>query len=324
MNPSTTCNMEIEAKMTLAEFKMWSEPSLRSYLSLRKKNIDGDFETLVYRAMAAYEENIPVDSEAEQRSRTLTSEYKKKLIVPDFDTVLPDPFSLSDGWLSESKDSGLQHWPSVYFMDIDKYLQIINFSSDLMCRLRSEYKEGKAYRYFKCDWVKEIFFHNVNSFSKYCFLKGRVTPSMRTNNAAYYVWVAVEKNGEQPGGKIISGYCSCTAGLLGCCNHVIALLFRVEAAVRTGATKPSSTSLLSKWNVPTGNRSKITHKPISEMTFNKYHYRKDNNITKDKILNANEKYKKFEFASPSKINILADKKKMCQNLFDKLKKSIIR
>ena len=95
--------------------------------------------------MATYEQNIPVDFEAELRSKTLMNEYKTKLIIPDTDTVLPDPFSLKDGWLSESKDSGLQHWPSVYFMDIDKYLQKVNFSSDLMCRLKSEYKEGKAF-----------------------------------------------------------------------------------------------------------------------------------------------------------------------------------
>ena len=216
--------------------------------------------------MAAYEENIPVCSEAELRSRTLLEEYKKKLVLTN--ATLPDPFSLNNGWLSETKGNGLIHWPSIHIMDIDKYLQIINYSSDLMTKLKSEYKEGKAYRYFQCEWVKEIFYHPITNFSNYCFLKGRVIPSMRTNNAAYYVWVAVEKDGEKPGGNVVSGYCSCTAGLLGCCNHVIAMLFRVEAAVRTGATKPSSTSLPCKWNVPSGSKSKIIHKPISDMTFN--------------------------------------------------------
>ena len=42
---SETCNDD----MTVADFKMWSELSLKNYLSLRKKNIEGDFETLVYR-----------------------------------------------------------------------------------------------------------------------------------------------------------------------------------------------------------------------------------------------------------------------------------
>ena len=35
-------------QMTLTEFKMWSELSLKNYLSLRKKNVEGDFETLVH------------------------------------------------------------------------------------------------------------------------------------------------------------------------------------------------------------------------------------------------------------------------------------
>ena len=36
-------------KMTVSDFKKWSEISLKPYLSVRKKNADGDFETLVYR-----------------------------------------------------------------------------------------------------------------------------------------------------------------------------------------------------------------------------------------------------------------------------------
>ena len=36
-------------KVTVSYFKMWSEISLKRYLSVRKKNVDGDFETLVYR-----------------------------------------------------------------------------------------------------------------------------------------------------------------------------------------------------------------------------------------------------------------------------------
>ena len=266
--------------------------------------------------MAAHEENIPIDKEAETRSRCLMKEYTSKLIIEG--AVIPDPFSLNDGWLSETKGTGLQHWPSIYIMEIEDYLKSINNKSDLLCRLRSEYKEGKAYRYFKCDWVKEIFYHPISSSSKFCFLKGRVSPSMRTNNSAYYVWVLVEKDNKESGGKILTGYCSCTAGLLGCCNHVIALLFRVEAAVRIGATKPSSTSLLSKWNVPTGTKSKISHTPIADMVFNKYQYNKSKS-SKSKIANANEKYKTFQFSSPQKSTYLQNKKEVRLNLFQKLK-----
>ena len=32
-------------KMAISSFKMWSAISLKRYLSVRKKNVDGDFET---------------------------------------------------------------------------------------------------------------------------------------------------------------------------------------------------------------------------------------------------------------------------------------
>ena len=40
-------------------------------------------------------------------------------------------------------------------MNIEKFLCQINKSSDLLLRLKSDYKEGKAYRYYKCEFVKE-------------------------------------------------------------------------------------------------------------------------------------------------------------------------
>ena len=46
--------------------------------------------------MAAYEEKVPVDEEAEQRQRSIMEEYKQKLIVCG--NVMLDPFSLKDGW----------------------------------------------------------------------------------------------------------------------------------------------------------------------------------------------------------------------------------
>ena len=44
-NINQICNDE----MTLTQFRMWSEPALKDFLAVRKKNVDGDFETLVYR-----------------------------------------------------------------------------------------------------------------------------------------------------------------------------------------------------------------------------------------------------------------------------------
>ena len=118
-----------------------------------------------------------------------------------------------------------------------KYLKQVNTPQDLLHRLECEYKEGKGFRYFACNFVKEIFWTGITENSAYCFVKCKVTPSQRTSSSLYYVWAAIKK--ELPGGEIASAYCSCTAGLLGSCKHVAAILFRIEAAVSNGVTKPT-------------------------------------------------------------------------------------
>ena len=63
-----------------------------------------------------------------------------------------------------------------------------------MERLLNEYKVGKAYRYFTAEWVKEIFYHNINSKSDKCVIKAKVTPSQAVNNKPYDVWVVIRKD----------------------------------------------------------------------------------------------------------------------------------
>ena len=128
--------------------------------------------------MSAYEERISVDKQAEHRSRILLQQYKKKLFMSSTKTVIPDAFSLEEDWLAE-KDGGLSNWPSIYYMDIEHFLRRLNATDDLLRRLECDYKEGKAYRYFKCDFVKETFYHKITDSSTVCFIKCRVTPSMR-------------------------------------------------------------------------------------------------------------------------------------------------
>ncbi|KAH3818182.1 hypothetical protein DPMN_119780 [Dreissena polymorpha] len=75
-------------------------------------------------------------------------------------------------------------------------------------------------------------------------MKCKVTPSMSINSKCYNVWAVIEKNVPgRSGGKVLSAYCTCTAGMFGTCNHVAGLLFRIEHAVKTGETefqKPAS------------------------------------------------------------------------------------
>ncbi|XP_070182354.1 uncharacterized protein [Littorina saxatilis] len=144
--------------------------------------------------------------------------------------LYPDPFAITTGCKGEQDGRFL--WPSVFITDISEYLkQTAACELDLVHRLINEYKEGKAYRYYTCERVRKIKYHPVRTTSANCYLSASVYPSMSTRKP-YKVWVMVSKKGETTvGGEIQAAYCTCPSGLLGSCNHVAGLLFRVEAAV---------------------------------------------------------------------------------------------
>ena len=136
--------------------------------------------------------------------------------------------TLKSGWIGEIK--GIQNWPSIFYMDIANLLSLTQ--PDFIKRLESEYKQGKAYRYFSCEFVREVYFNELNKEIPVCILKCKVIPSQRINSKPYDVWAVVQKNKpNEPGGYIHSAYCTCTPGILGTCNHVTGVLFRIENAV---------------------------------------------------------------------------------------------
>ena len=156
-------------------------------------------------------------------------------------------------------------WPKLYCTDISRFYSHVLGKVDLIHRLECEYKQGKAYRYFTDNFIGEIFYKEISDNSKFCLLKPKCVPSQRVSRKQYDVWVVCRKSQRNfLGGEILAAYCTCTAGLLGSCNHVAGLLFRVEAAVLTGYCDPTCTSTLSKWNVPS---SKKQIKPDEVSTF---------------------------------------------------------
>ena len=100
-----------------------------------------------------------------------------------------------------------------------------------------------------------MFVNNVSEDSKYCILQTKCLPSQRISQKSYTVWAIVRKDqSDSDVGEIKSAYCTCTAGLIGSCNHVAELLFHVGAAVLTGVAHPTCTSRLSEWNIPKGKK----------------------------------------------------------------------
>ena len=80
------------------------------------------------------------------------------------------------------------------------------------------------------------FIYDISDTCPYCFIRTRETTSQRTSAIPYNVRALLQNDKtDQLGGRVINAYCSCTAGLLGCCNQVFAMLFRVEAT----AMKPN-------------------------------------------------------------------------------------
>lgn len=194
------------------------------------------------------ETEVPIDDGAEQAERRLLGEYTHKLTVDGH--VYPDPATFEDGW--ESEESGRFLWPSINISDISEYLKLTGTNAvDLVHRLLNNYKEGKAYRYYTCEHVREIAYHPIRSAAPICILRAMVKPSM--TKKPYKVWVMVSKKTDNsPGGDIKTAHCTCPAGLLGSCNHIVGLLFRVEAAVKSGATVQSPTDATCMWVVPSG------------------------------------------------------------------------
>ena len=218
----------------------------------------------------AYSENVTVDPDLEHEERSVLDEYRQKLVFKG--TVLPDPLGTKEDWNGEAKS--IAQWPSVYYHDISNYLKLLG--PIFIAKFDREYKLGKAYRYFTDELVREIYYHPISDNSPCCMLRCRCIHSQSMNLKPYQVWAIIRKDqGEDcPGGDIISAYCSCTAGLGGMCNHVVGFLFRIENAVTTGVTKPSKTSKLCNWNVPSGTKVRLDATLSRDMVFHKHHYTK--------------------------------------------------
>ena len=107
--------------------------------------------------------------------------------------------------------------PSIFYTDIANLLSLTQ--TDFIKHFESEYKQGKAYRYFSYEFVRENYINELNKETPVCILKCKIIPSQRRNSKPYDVWTIVQKNKpNEPGGYIYSAYWTCTPGVLGTCN----------------------------------------------------------------------------------------------------------
>ena len=82
--------------------------------------------------------------------------------------------------------------------------------------------------------MHQVYSQSISSGNILVFAE--VTPSQSVRSLPHKVWIVCK-----PDGEILCGYCSCTAGYSKCCNHVIAVLYKVEFANEKGLTDPACT-----------------------------------------------------------------------------------
>ena len=136
---------------------------LKNYLRLRGLKLNGSKNELVARVFAASENGVQLVKTAVEVEATLASEYKTKLIIDD--RTIPDPFKIQHGWKDE--DEGITFWPMLLYPDIFNYLMF--YPTELGSKDLNDYKNSKAYSYYKTGWLKPLLYHDLTG-SKYCIL----------------------------------------------------------------------------------------------------------------------------------------------------------
>jgi hypothetical protein len=187
---------------TLDNFLNWKVDALRSFLERRGLSRDGTKQELAALCFAATKMQVPIVPNCDNILKENKQQYQKILTLGD--TVLPDPFTLCKGLFEEKE--GIKLWPTVSISDISLYFMDRNDPKS--AKYLNEYKVGKAYGYFASGWLKEVYYHPIDSKSQYCLLRAACTPSMKVSNVDHSVWCSLKKID----GTIMRAYCSCTAG----------------------------------------------------------------------------------------------------------------
>ena len=150
-------------------------------------------------AFTAYRTKAEVQPSAVEKILQSREQYKKRLLLPN-GNEMEDPLKVTSGWIGEA-NGGMRKWPRLTYEKIYSYLKSSGIdSADHI----NAYKEGKAFSYFQCEFVKEL---KVREENGYTILKCRVTRSQSLRDDPHIVWAAFNDDG-----LILTAYCSCTAG----------------------------------------------------------------------------------------------------------------
>ncbi len=173
----------------------------------------------------------------EKKEKPTKEEELEKIIATEYKKIL-ESFKIQDPLASNNFEDNVRNWPPV---DLGKIFHYILNSKAFEADYVGQYKVKKAFSYFKSGFVGQVLSEKLSENKT--VLKSKVLPSQKVTSSSHTVWALIEKNGD-----ILTAYCSCTAGLSRCCNHVIALLYKIEYAVSEGYTNSTCTDIKCQFN----------------------------------------------------------------------------
>ena len=230
------------------DYLSWKVTSLNDFLALRGLKQSGTKAELVARAFGAYELNAPKTFSQEEIYANVKQEYSRRLTRNGIKT---DPKSLSN----EAWADNIQEWSEI---DDGKKAVDVDYIG--------KYKDQKAYSYWMSGFVDTVFVSKCPVDSKFIFLKGIVCPSQRLRDDPHQVWVCTE--GAKHDCRIVTSWCTCTAGTDEVCNHVIALLYKISYACKKRYVSPACTSVPQRWNIAT--KKEVAASQLKNLTFHKH------------------------------------------------------
>lgn len=162
-----------------------------------------------------------------------------------------------DAWIDDVKQ-----WPEI---DDGKLFSYILRTKAVDVEYIGKYKDQKAYSYWMSGFVDTVLFTTCPVDSKQMFLKGCVSPSQKLRDDPHKVRICLE--GTKSDCRIVTSWCTCTAGTAEVCNHVIALMYKVNFAYKKAYISPVCTSVPQGWN--RGTKKDVQPSQIKNLVFRK-------------------------------------------------------
>ena len=221
---------------TYDDFLAMTLSSLKDFLSLRGLNQGGKKAEIVARAFGAYELGVPVKFTQEEINKALNKEYKCQLKKHSTST---DPKLIPEElWMDD-----VTKWPE---LDDGKLFGYILQVKAVEMEYISVYKDQKAYSHWMSSFVGPVWYSVCPSGKNTVFLKSEVCPSQKIHDDTHKVWVCFTR--DKKGFSICTSWCTCIAEAGEACNHVIAVLYKVNYAFKKNFTSPACTSIPQNWN----------------------------------------------------------------------------